>query len=81
MIEFFDYFEKDNESWNKKLSRKEYENLSEVKELSDIKSKLLKLKKNNIYDYQNIANYYKLFTCLYKKKKLLNLYFQKQKRI
>ena len=59
MIEFFDYFEKDNESWNKKLSRKEYENLSEVKELSDIKSKLLKLKKNNIYDYQNIANYYK----------------------
>ena len=75
MIEFFDYFEKDNKSWNKKLSREEYENLSETKELSEIKSKLLKLKENNIYDYQNIANYYKLFTCLYKKKEAVEFLF------
>jgi len=68
MIFFFDYFEKDNESWKKKLSKEVYENLSSLTDFSEMKDKLLELKNNGIYDYKNIKNYNKLFTCLYQKR-------------
>ena len=77
MIFFFDYFEKDNESWKKKLSKEVYENLSSLTDFSEMKDKLLELKNNGIYDYKNIKNYNKLFTCLYQKKEAIEFLFSK----
>ena len=76
MIFFFNYFEKDNESWNQKLSEK-YQNLSLIKDFNEIKEKLSELKSNKIYDYQNIQNYNKLFTCLYEKSEAIDFLFSK----
>ena len=75
MIFFFKYFEKNNESWNNKLSEK-YENLSS-KDFTEIKTKLNELKTNKIYDYQNVQNYNRLFTCLYEKKQAIEFLFSK----
>ena len=77
IIFFFNYFEKDNDSWNKKLS-KDYENLSEC-EFKDIREKLKILKKNEIYDYKNIGDYNKIFTRLYNKKEAFEYLFSKDK--
>ena len=76
IIFFFSYFEKDNKSWNEKLSEK-YLNLSSIKDFKEIKSKLLELKHNQIYDYQNIKKYNTLFTCLYGKKEAIDFLFSK----
>ena len=75
MIFFFEYFQKDNEKWNEKLSEK-YKDLSK-KNFEEIKSKLKELKNNEIYDYENIKNYNKLFTCLYNKKEAIEYLFSK----
>ena len=74
IIFFFNYFEKDNETWNQKLS-KEYENISE-NGFGEIKKKLIKLQKNQIYDYKNIGDYNKLFTRLYNKQEAIEFLFQ-----
>ena len=42
-----------------------------------MKDKLLELKNNGIYDYKNIKNYNKLFTCLYQKKEAIEFLFSK----
>ena len=75
MIFFFSYFEKNNELWNNKLSEK-YKNLSS-KDFTEIKDKLLELKNNKIYDYQNVQNYNEFFTCLYEKKEAIEFLFSK----
>ena len=76
IIFFFEYFQKDNSDWNKKLS-KEYKNLSE-KSFQEIKNILKKLKENEIYDYKGKNNYYnKIFTCLYNKKEAIDFIFEK----
>ena len=77
IIFFFNYFEKDNDSWNKKLS-KDYENLSEC-EFKNIREKLRVLKENGIYDYKNIGDYNKIFTKLYNKKEAFEYLFSKDK--
>ena len=76
MIFFFKYFEKDNDSWNNRLSSEKYENLSS-KDFSEIQTKLTELQKNGIYDYKNIQNYNKFFTCLYEKKEAIEFLFSK----
>ena len=76
MIFFFDYFEKDNEDWNKKLNKK-FLDLSQSNEFSEIKNKLIELKENKIYNYQNVKKYNKLFTCLYEKREAINFLFSK----
>ena len=95
IIFFFDFFQKDNEAWNKKLNKKKFENLfrkkenvkedSQENELKDpkendfetIKKYLKELKENEIYNYDNIQNYNKLFTCLYDKKEAIDFLFSK----
>ena len=42
-----------------------------------IKKNLEQLKKDNIYDYTNIKNYNKIFTCLYNKKEAIDFLFSK----
>ncbi len=71
---FFEYFEKDNSEWNKKIT--EYQDLSK-KGLKEIKKNLKELKDNNIYDYKDIKKYNKLFTCLYNKKEAIDFLFSK----
>ena len=73
-IFFFEYFEKDNSEWNKKIT--EYQDLSK-KGLKEIKKNLKELKDNNIYDYKDIKKYNKLFTCLYNKKEAIDFLFSK----
>ena len=68
-------FEKDNRNWNNILSEK-YLNLSK-KEFKEIKMNLNELKKEKIYDFQDIKNYNKLFTCLYNKKEAIDFLFSK----
>ena len=76
MIFFFDYFEKDNEYWNKKLNEK-YLDLSRYNDFNEIKIKLMELKENKIYNYQNIKKYNQLFTCLYEKREAIDFLFSK----
>ena len=57
-----------NEEWNNKLS--EYKDLS-IKDFDKIKEKLLELQKEDIYDYQTVGDYNKLFNCLYGKKEAI----------
>ena len=75
IIFFFEYFEKDNTEWNKKLSE-DYKDLSK-KDFKEIKKKLRQLKDNKIYDYENIQTYNGLFTCLYDKKEAIEFLFSK----
>ena len=85
MIFFFKCLNKENENWdnndliqkleqNKDLSAKEFENT---------KKKLLELKdeKMKIYDYKNIGEYNKLFTCLYDKKEAIDFLIDKIDKI
>jgi len=77
MIFFFQYFERNNDSWNKKLSPEKYENLSS-KDFSVIKDNLLELQKNGMYDYKQYQSYIDLFTCLYEKKEAIEFLFSKE---
>ena len=62
------------------LSEK-YKNLSKKENnLIQIKNILKELKQNNIYDYQNIKNYNKLFTCLNEKKEAIDFLFSKKEQ-
>lgn len=74
IIFFFEYFEKDNIEWNNKLkiNQKSWE-----EDFKTIKNDLIKLKKSGIYDYTNIKNYNKLFTCLYDKKEAIDFLISK----
>ena len=76
IIFFFEYFEKDNKEWNEKLSKEKYQDLS-LKDFKEIKIILKELKEKNIYDYNDIKEYNKLFTCLYDKKEAIDFLFSK----
>ena len=75
IIYFFEFFQINNDSWNNKLSKK-YKNLSK-KNNKDIKTYLEELKYNGIYNYKDIENYNKLFTCLFDKKEAIDFLFSK----
>ena len=77
MIFFFGYFQTDNKEWNDKLSPEKYQNLSE-KNFEGIKKNLDELRRSRIYDYNNIKNYNKLFTCLYDKREAFDFLFSKK---
>ena len=86
IIFFFEYFQKDNKDWNNKLDKEKFKDLfiiSMEKEnapnnyFKSIKSFLIELKNNKIYDYNNIENYNKLFTCLYDKNEAIDFLFSK----
>jgi len=80
MIFFFECFEKNKKDSNFVLSEK-YKNLSKKENnLIQIKNILKELKQNNIYDYQNIKNYNKLFTCLNEKKEAIDFLFSKKEQ-
>jgi len=80
-------YKKDNELWDKKLDKKKFENLFRKKEneeenpqendFQNIKQYLTELKDNGIYNYDNIPNYNKVFTCLYNKKEAIDFLFSK----
>lgn len=74
IIFFFEYLQKDNIKWNDKLEiiQKSWE-----EDFKTIKNDLNNLKRNEIYDYTNIKNYNKLFTCLYDKKESIDCLFSK----
>ena len=74
IIFFFEYFQKDNVTWNDKLKiiPKSWE-----EDFKTIKKDLNNLKENEIYDYTNIKNYNKLFTCLYDKKEAIDYLYSK----
>jgi hypothetical protein len=76
MIFFFGYFQTDNKDWNDKLSPEKYQNLSK-KKYEEIKKRLEELRRSKIYDYNNIKNYNKLFTCLYDKREAIDFLFSK----
>ena len=76
IIFFFEYFQKDNKEWNDKLSAKNYENLTKY-DFKEMKQKLVELQKKNIYDYEHVKNYNKLFTCLYDKNEAIDFLFSK----
>ena len=71
---FFEYFEKDNVEWNNKLTINQ---ISWEDDFKTIKNDLNHLKETGIYDYTNIKNYNKLFTCLYDKKEAIDFLFSK----
>ena len=80
IIFFFEnYFQKDNKDWNDKMPPPNYIDKWE-KDFQNIKNDLNRLKENKIYDYQNIGNYNKLFTCLYEKKEAIDFLFKKTKK-
>ena len=67
---FFDAF------LDKKLTITKFINLSEMN-LKQVKSILVKLKKDNIYDYESESYYYKIFTSLYNKREALDFLMEK----
>ena len=71
IIFFFEYFDKKNTELSK------YKDLSK-KSFQEIKNTLEDLKKSQIYDYQHIQNYNKLFTSLDKKKEAFDYLFNKK---
>ena len=75
IIYFFEFFQINNDSWNNKLSKK-YKNLSKNNN-EDIKIYLNELKENGIYNYKDVENYNKLFTCLFDKKEAIDFLFSK----
>ena len=76
MIFFFDFFEKDNNDWNNKLSDK-YKNISQ-KNFEEMKNDLNELKNNDIYNYQENQNYFNIFTSLYNKKEAIEYLFSRK---
>ena len=84
IIFFFEYFQKDNVDWNKKLSKElNYKDLSKkdlVLDFKDLRKRLKELKDNEIYDYENIKDYNKLFTCLNDKKEAIDYLFSKTEK-
>ena len=76
IIFFFEFFEKNNNKWNKRLSQK-CQNLSKY-DFDKLKIFLNELKEKDIYDYKNKKNYNKLFTCLYGKKEAIDFLFSKE---
>ena len=86
IIFFFEYFQKDNKDWNNKLDKEKFKDLFIISmekenapnnDFKSIKSFLIELKNNKIYDYNNIENYNKLFTCLYEKNEAIDFLFSK----
>ena len=76
IIFFFEnYFDKDNKEWNEKLPKVGFEKYWE-EDFKTIKDDLNKLKDNGIYEYKNIGNYNKLFTCLYDKEEAIDFLFK-----
>ena len=79
IIFFFEnYFQKDNKDWIEKLPPINYKKKWE-EDFNNIKKDLNRLKENGIYDYKNIGNYNKLFTCLYDKKEAIDFLILKSK--
>jgi len=77
IIFFFEnYFQKDNQDWNDKLPPRSFKDNWE-EDFKNIKKDLNKLKEYEIYDYKNIGNYNKIFTCLYNKKEAIDFLFSK----
>ena len=76
IIFFFEYFQKDNEKWNKLLTKKDYQKESE-NGFNHIKNDLKLLQKNDIYNYEKIKPYNKIFTCLYEKNEAIDFLFKK----
>ena len=74
IIFFFENFEKDNVEWNNKLKINQE---SWEEDFKTIKNDLNHLRDNGIYDYTNIKNYNKIFTCLYDKKEAIDFLFSK----
>ena len=75
IIFFFESINPHDTKWNKNI-QKEYENLSNMN-LSALKKALGNLKKNNIYNYEEKTNYFKLFTSLYEKKEAIDFLISK----
>ena len=73
---FKNYFQKDNKEWNDKLPPLNYADRWE-NNYQNIKEDLNRLKENKIYDYKNIGNHNKLFTCLYDEKEAIDFLFSK----
>ena len=79
IIFFFEnYFEKDNNDWNKNLPEVGFEKEWE-EDFEKISKDLKTLKENHLYDYKEIGNYNKLFTCLYEKKEAIDFLFSHNK--
>ena len=78
IIFFFENFQNDNQNCNDKLSEElqNYKDLS-VKTFDEIKKKLNELKEKEIYDYKDIKDYNKFFTCLYNKKEAIEYLISK----
>ena len=76
IIFFFKFFEINNEDWNNKIPDS-YKDLCE-KDFTNIKSILVALQKNGIYDYENEKNYYcQLLKCLYEQKEAIDFILEK----
>ena len=75
IIFFFECINPDDNNWKKKIP-KECETLSK-KGFDDLKKILGDLKKNNIYNYEDKTNYFKLFTSLYEKKEAIDFLLSK----
>ena len=75
---FANYFEKDNDKWNKNLPGVDFEKEWE-EDFQKINDDLKNLKDNHMYDYKEIGNYNKLFTCLYEKKEAIDFLFSHKK--
>ena len=75
IIFFFESINPDDKKWNKNI-KKEYENLSKM-DLATLKNALGDLKKDNIYNYEEKTNYFKLFTSLYEKKEAIDFLISK----
>ena len=79
IIFFFEFFQKDDNDWDIKLSKEKYLDLSK-KDFKEIKNNLNELKNDKVYDYKNIEYYHKLFTCLYDKKEAIDFLYKKTKK-
>jgi len=78
IIFFFEFFQKNDDNWNQKLNKKQFENIFRKKnDFEKIKQYLTELKENGIYNYDNIQNYNKLFTCLNDKEEAIDYLFSK----
>ena len=73
---FFEYFQKDNQIWNKLFPKKDYQKENE-NDFNHIKNDLKLLKSNGIYDYESIKPYNTIFTCLYEKNEAIDFLFKK----
>jgi len=79
IIFFFEnYFEKDNDEWNKSFPSVGFEKEWE-EDFQKINEDLEKLKVNHMYNYKEKGNYNKFFTCLYEKKEAIDFLFSHNK--